>query len=137
MRPYFLKLEDLSMARVTVEDCAQVVPSRFELVAIAAQRAKTITAGAEITVERDNDKNAVVALREIAEETVDPDKLRENLIQTCQDKVNVDEYGVEEVSEEPNSEAIEEISALQPEQQTAEMSEEEGLYGGDDVDVED
>lgn len=87
------------MARVTVEDCAEVVPSRFELVALAAQRAKFITAGGEVTVDRDNDKNAVVALREIAAKTVDIDNLREGLIKGCQEKVNVDQYGVEEMDE--------------------------------------
>ena len=59
------------MARVTVEDCVGMVPNRFELVLLAAQRARDIRSGAELTVERDNDKNAVVALREIAEEAID------------------------------------------------------------------
>ena len=63
------------MARVTVEDCVEKVPNRFELVMLAAQRSRDISAGAEITVDRDNDKNPVVALREIADETVDREKL--------------------------------------------------------------
>ena len=58
------------MARVTVEDCVEQIPNRFELVAIAAQRARHISAGAELTIDRDNDKNPVVALREIADKTV-------------------------------------------------------------------
>ena len=59
------------MARVTVEDCVEKIPNRFELVMLAAQRARNISAGAELTIDRDNDKNPVVALREIAEQTVD------------------------------------------------------------------
>lgn len=72
------------MARVTIEDCAKIIPSRFELVVLAAQRAKEIAAGSPITVERDNDKNAVVALREISLRHVDPDLLRECVIQRHQ-----------------------------------------------------
>ncbi len=67
------------MARVTVEDCVERVPNRFELVLLAAQRSRDIRAGAPLTVERDNDKNAVVALREIADATVDLDALRYEL----------------------------------------------------------
>lgn len=68
------------MARITVEDCVERVPSRFELVMLAAQRARDISAGAALTLDRDNDKNPVVALREIAETTVDLDHLRYELI---------------------------------------------------------
>lgn len=68
------------MARITVEDCIQRVPNRFELVMLAAQRARDISAGAALTLPRDNDKNPVVALREIAEGTVDLDHLRYELI---------------------------------------------------------
>ena len=67
------------MARVTVEDCVGMVPNRFELVLLAAQRARDIRSGAELTVDRDNDKNAVVALREIAEEAIDLETLRHDL----------------------------------------------------------
>lgn len=67
------------MARVTVEDCVEKVPNRFELVLLAAQRARDIRSGAELTVERDDDKNAVIALREIAEETVELETLRHAL----------------------------------------------------------
>ena len=68
------------MARVTVEDCVDKVTNRFELVLDSAQRARQISAGAPLLVERDNDKNTVVALREIAEELVEPDNLREGVI---------------------------------------------------------
>jgi DNA-directed RNA polymerase subunit omega len=79
------------MARVTVEDCVDKVPNRFELVLLAAHRARTISAGAPITLERENDKNPVVALREIAERTVSPEDLQEDLIHTMQRYVEVDE----------------------------------------------
>ena len=79
------------MARVTVEDCIEKVQNRFDLVLIAASRARQIMAGAEITVPEDRDKNSVIALREIAEETVSVDVLRDNVIQTMQHYVEVDE----------------------------------------------
>lgn len=79
------------MARVTVEDCVDKVPNRFELVMLAAHRAREISAGAEITVDRDNDKNPVVSLREIAEETQTADALRERLIESYQTQIEVDE----------------------------------------------
>lgn len=69
------------MARVTVEDCVLQVPNRFDLVLIAAQRAKQITSGMPLTIDRDNDKDSVVSLREIADETIVLDDLRENIIQ--------------------------------------------------------
>lgn len=79
------------MARVTVEDCVLKIPNRFELVMLAAQRARDVSAGATITVERDRDKNPVVALREIADETIDLEMLREGLIKSLQKHVEVDE----------------------------------------------
>jgi DNA-directed RNA polymerase subunit omega len=79
------------MARVTVEDCVLKVPNRFELVLLAAQRARDISAGAPLTVDRDNDKNPVVALREIAEETIDLEALSNSLIQSLQKHVETDE----------------------------------------------
>ncbi|AVO38398.1 DNA-directed RNA polymerase subunit omega [Pukyongiella litopenaei] len=79
------------MARVTVEDCVDKVPNRFELVMLAAHRAREISAGAEITVDRDNDKNPVVSLREIADETQGADDLRERLIESNQTQIEVDE----------------------------------------------
>jgi DNA-directed RNA polymerase subunit omega len=79
------------MARVTVEDCVDKVPNRFELVMLAAHRAREISSGAAITVDRDNDKNPVVALREIADETQSADELRERLIESNQTQIEVDE----------------------------------------------
>ena len=79
------------MARVTVEDCVDKVPNRFELEMLASHRAREIAAGDPITVERDNDKNPVVSLREIAEETQDADELRERMIESHQTQIEVDE----------------------------------------------
>ena len=79
------------MARVTVEDCVLKIPNRFDLVMLAAQRAREITSGAQLTVERDRDKNPVVALREIAEETTDLETLAESLVQSMQKHVEMDE----------------------------------------------
>jgi DNA-directed RNA polymerase subunit omega len=88
------------MARVTVEDCIDKVPNRFDLVLLSAERAREISGGAELTIDRDRDKNPVVALREIAEETVRPDHLAEGLVQSLQ-KIQVDE-----------DEAVDEIGSL-------------------------
>jgi DNA-directed RNA polymerase subunit omega len=85
------------MARVTVEDCIDKVENRFDLVLLASHRARMVSSGAPITIERDNDKNPVVALREIAEETISPDDLREELVHSLQKYVEVDE---------PESEAV-------------------------------
>ena len=79
------------MARVTVEDCVDKVPNRFELVMLAAHRAREISAGAELTIDRDNDKNPVVSLREIADETQSADELRERMIESNQTQIEVDE----------------------------------------------
>jgi DNA-directed RNA polymerase subunit omega len=79
------------MARVTVEDCVIKVPNRFELVLLAAQRARDVAAGGQITVERDNDKNPVVALREIADESIGLDALQNALIKGLQKHVEIDE----------------------------------------------
>jgi len=79
------------MARVTVEDCIDKVDNRFELVLLAGHRARQISSGAEITIDRDRDKNPVVALREIAEATLSPADLKEDLIHSLQKHVEVDE----------------------------------------------
>ena len=90
------------MARVTVEDCIDKVDNRFDLVLLASHRARMVSSGAQITIDRDNDKNPVVALREIAEPTVTPDDLKEDLIHSLQKYVEVDE---------PESEAVPLIGA--------------------------
>ncbi len=95
------------MARVTVEDCIEKIPNRFDLVLGAAQRARNISTGNPLTIDRDNDKNPVVALREIAEETIDPDFLRDEIIKSLQKLSNT------EISEEENDEDIDEIKENQ------------------------
>mgnify|MGYP003628460163 FL=1 len=79
------------MARVTVEDCVERVPNRFQLVMLAAQRARELSVGSEITVDRDNDKNPVVALREIADKTIDTADLEEELIRSLQRHADTDD----------------------------------------------
>ncbi|MDE3027219.1 MAG: DNA-directed RNA polymerase subunit omega [Paracoccaceae bacterium] len=79
------------MARVTVEDCVDKVPNRFELVMLAAHRAREIQSGSPVTVDRDNDKNPVVSLREIADETQSASALRERMIESHQTQIEVDE----------------------------------------------
>jgi DNA-directed RNA polymerase subunit omega len=95
------------MARVTVEDCIDKVSNRFDLVLLAAHRAREISAGGSITVERDNDKNPVVALREIADETVTAVQLRESSIESLQRQIEVDEPEEEEMTLLNNEEEIE------------------------------
>src|SRR5687768_7037050 len=87
------------MARVTVEDCVTKVPNRFELVLLAAQRARDIAAGAPLTLEKDNDKNPVIALREIADETVGLDHLQNAVVRGMQKTVEVDEPEEDKVIE--------------------------------------
>ncbi|MFD1797622.1 DNA-directed RNA polymerase subunit omega [Paracoccus aurantiacus] len=79
------------MARVTVEDCVDKVPNRFDLVMLASHRAREIATGSPLSIERDNDKNPVVALREIADETQQVDDLRERMIESSQTQIEVDE----------------------------------------------
>jgi DNA-directed RNA polymerase subunit omega len=85
------------MARVTVEDCIDKVENRFDLVLLASHRARMISSGAQITIDRDNDKNPVVSLREIAETTISPGDLKEDLIHSLQKYVEVDEPEAESV----------------------------------------
>ena len=85
------------MARVTVEDCVDKVPNRFELVMLASQRARDVASGAPVTLDRDNDKNPVVALREIAIESVGLDQLRSALVQGLQKHADIDEPEEEDI----------------------------------------
>jgi len=86
------------MARVTVEDCIDKIANRFELVLLASHRARAMSAGEPLTVERDRDKNPVVALREVAEETIRPEDLREDYIASMQKHIDVDEPEEDELS---------------------------------------
>ena len=118
------------MARVTVEDCIDKVDNRFELVLLAGHRARQISQGASITVDRDNDKNPVVALREIAEETLSPDDLKEDLIHSLQKHVEIDEPEADgqEITDQSGAAAA---SADEPDDNVAfdRMSEEDLLAG--------
>ncbi|MBT5571672.1 MAG: DNA-directed RNA polymerase subunit omega [Alphaproteobacteria bacterium] len=105
------------MARVTVEDCIERIPNRFDLVMVAGQRAREIAAGAPITVERDNDKNPVIALREIADETVDIENLRESLVSGQQKHVEFDLPEEDEIIELLESESN--IPGVQPDMPVA------------------
>jgi len=141
------------MARVTVEDCVLKVPNRFELVLFAAQRAREITAGGPLSVDRDDDKNPVVALREIAEETIELDHLRTAVVRGMQKHVEIDEpeetheleldaglFGVtppagvltrEEIGSDADAEGVEEAS------EDEEGGGEEGALEVDDLDEAD
>lgn len=87
------------MARVTVEDCVLKVPNRFDLVLLAAHRSRGISAGAPLTVDRDNDKNPVVALREVADETIETGDIEESLVRSLQRHVEIDEPEEEDTLE--------------------------------------
>ena len=97
------------MARVTVEDCVEEIPNRFELVILASERAKSISSGAPLTVDRDNDKNPVIALREMATKNIDPEVLRESQIVGLQKNNKVDEAPEENLYAEAQESAPEEV----------------------------
>lgn len=119
------------MARVTVEDCIDKVDNRFELVLLAGHRARQISQGAQITVDRNNDKNPVVALREIAEETLSPADLKEDLIHSLQKHVEVDEpeMASEFITHSSEAESIFNTSSQEEGTSFDHMSEEELLAG--------
>jgi DNA-directed RNA polymerase subunit omega len=119
------------MARVTVEDCIDKLPNRFELVLLAAHRARTISQGAPLLIDRDNDKNPVVALREIADEALDKDDLREDYVHSMQKHVEVDEP---EQSETPLLSSAGDMVAAsmdEPVEELDKMTEEDLLRGLD------
>mgnify|MGYP001496894324 FL=1 len=97
------------MARITVEDCIEKINNRFDLVVFAVQRGREISAGDQITIERDNDKNTVVSLREIAESTVDVKELKENLILSMQKQIVEEESENEDETDEVISDSGENI----------------------------
>ncbi len=116
------------MARVTVEDCIDKVENRFELVLLAGHRSRMISNGSPLTIDRDNDKNPIVALREIADETVSPEDLHEDLIHSMQKYVEVDEP-------EPEMDTIEAGAPAADEEMTFDrMSEEDLLRGLESLD---
>ena len=107
------------MARVTVEDCVDKVPNRFDLVLLAAQRAREISGGAELTIDRDRDKNPVVALREIAEETVRPKELQESVVTGLQKILPEDEDEADEIGSLSQSAEAMRLSAAAPTRSTS------------------
>ena len=121
------------MARVTVEDCVDKVDNRFELVLLSAHRSRMISNGSPLTIDRDNDKNPVVALREIADETVSPEDLKEDLIHSLQKYVEVDEPE----PEMPVIEADAPEGSDEPDMTFDRMSEEELLRGLESLDPPD
>ena len=120
------------MARVTVEDCVLKVPNRFDLVMVASQRARSISSGSALTVERDNDKNPVVALREIADGVVDTDELEQSLIRSLQKNVESDEP-VEEVVDMAAMQQEMTLQMSQASQAAAVIEMGEDLDEGDDI----
>lgn len=115
------------MARVTVEDCIEKIPNRFELVMVAAQRARKINSGAALTVEKDNDKPPVIALREIAGETVEVEALKEELIRNHQRMVAYEE----------EEESIDLMDGEEEWGSIAARPEDADMYGVDDIDEDD
>ncbi|EQB15183.1 MAG: DNA-directed polymerase subunit omega [Novosphingobium lindaniclasticum] len=107
------------MARVTVEDCVDKIPNRFDLVLLAAQRAREISGGAELTLERDRDKNPVVALREIAEQTVTPANLKETLVTSMQRVLPDDDDEMDEIGSLSQSAEALRITASAPTRNTS------------------
>ena len=107
------------MARVTVEDCVDKVPNRFDLVLMAAQRAREISGGAELTLDRDRDKNPVVALREIAEQTVRPNELHESIVGGLQKILPDDEDEADEIGSLSQSAEALRITAAAPMRNTS------------------
>ena len=120
------------MARVTVEDCIDKVDNRFELVLLAGHRARQISQGAMITIDRDNDKNPVVALREIADETLSPGDLKEDLIHSLQKHVEVDEpeADAQEIADQTDTTAIAADADREEDNITVDRMTEEDLLAG-------
>jgi DNA-directed RNA polymerase subunit omega len=118
------------MARVTVEDCVDKIPNRFDLILVAAHRARIIAAGAQIAVRRENDKNPVVALREIGDGFLSPGDLMEGLIHSLQKNVEVDEPETETAPRLVTSDAPQDVAA---DIQFGRMTEEDLLRGLEDL----
>ncbi len=114
------------MARVTVEDCVDKIPNRFDLVLLAAQRAREISGGAELTIDRDRDKNPVVALREIAEQTVKPKDLKEAAVTNLQKILPDDDDEMDDVGSLSQSAEALRITASAPTRSTSIGSDYEG-----------
>ena len=124
---------DIIMARVTVEDCIEKIPNRFELVLTAGQRARAIQKGDSLTIDRDNDKNPVVALREIAAETIDKDRIQDSIVKGLQ---RLNEREEEILFDEASDEARNEMDVLASQYEADLYGEQSGMQVGhsDDID---
>jgi DNA-directed RNA polymerase subunit omega len=123
------------MARVTVEDCVQRVPNRFQLVLLAAQRARNLSRGEELTVDRDNDKNPVVALREIADETIELDKIEQDLVKSLSrapEPEPADEEVLDLIPTDQNIFGLQDVAA---EEETAALASENEEMSPDDIEA--
>ncbi len=130
------------MARVTVEDCVEIIPNRFELVVLAAQRAKQISSGAPLTVDRDNDKDGVVALREIADRTVEPSILLEDMIQASCRHQAAERFEAAPFAGEIEDHLSSQVKSMMEEEarmvaQPADRDDDAGLAFEDESDIED
>ena len=121
------------MARVTVEDCIEKIPNRFELVLTAGQRARAIQKGENLTIDRDNDKNPVVALREIAAETIDKDRLQDSIVRGLQ---RLNEREEETISDEAADEARNEMGVLASQYEDDLYGEQSGMQVGQSNDID-
>ena len=130
------------MARITVEDCIDKFDSRFELVLVASNRARKLHSGDEPTVERDNDKNTVIALREIADETISAEEFKQNLVEEYQSVSPIDEeelaleFNEENTDDEANSEKLSEVSAETDETDISEVDNEDNSDTNNDTESE-
>ena len=130
------------MARITVEDCIDKFDSRFELVLVASNRARKLHSGEEPTVERDNDKNTVIALREIADETISAETFKQNLVEEYQTVSPIDEeelaleFNEENTDDEANSERLSEVSVETDETDISEVDNEDNSETNDDAESE-
>ena len=130
------------MARITVEDCIDKFDSRFELVLVASNRARKLHSGEESTVERDNDKNTVIALREIAEETISAEVFKQDLVEEYQTVSSIDEeelaleYNEENIDDEADSEKLSEVSAETDETEISNVDSEDNSETNNDAESE-
>lgn len=123
------------MARVTVEDCVQKIPNRFELVLIAAQRARNISRGEELTIDRDNDKNPVVALREIAEETIDLGRIEQDLVKSLSRAPEPEPADEEVLDLIPTDQNIFGLQEIAPDDDVQQLPSEAEEFSPDDIEA--
>ena len=125
------------MARVTVEDCVDKIPNRFDLVLLSSHRARAISSGAPLTVDRDNDKNPVVALREIADETVKVEELKNSFVESMQKYIDRDEPEEDEMTDQALAGWTGAVTSSAPSEATVESGMEPAGNEGDATDAAD